>query len=284
MKKANVVLITVAVFMVIAGMAMVFVSFARNGFDYKKVVNMAKYDYKKFTFTEEINSIDLLIGSYSLKVVRSFDANTYFECYVNDKNYFDAEVRNGMLKIEEKNDYRWWELFTRGIGANYEDCVLSLPADEYEKLNADIGSGRFECNTGIQFSKVDVSTGSGSILLDGVDAGDISVATGSGSISLNNMDAGRLYAKTGSGSIKLVNVITEDKLTAKTGSGSIKLESVDGGELELSTGSGSISGSLKSAKKFVTSTGSGSVSVPENSDGGVCKADTGSGSIKLTVE
>ena len=35
MKKAKVVLITVAVFMVIVGMAMVFVSFARNGFDFK---------------------------------------------------------------------------------------------------------------------------------------------------------------------------------------------------------------------------------------------------------
>ncbi|MBR6897414.1 MAG: DUF4097 family beta strand repeat protein [Lachnospiraceae bacterium] len=283
MKKANVVLITVAVFMVIAGMAMVFVSFARNGFDFKKVANTAKYEYKKFTFTDDIKSLDLSIAGNSLRVVRSTDGNTYFECYVNDKNYYEASVKNGKLEVEEKNDYKWWELIKIGFDGN-EGCVLSLPADKYETLKADIGSGRFECTADITFDSVDVATGSGSIFIDGVSSKDISVATGSGSISLNNMDAGKIYAKTGSGSIKLVNTVTEDKLTAKTGSGSIKLESVDGGELELSTGSGSISGSLKTAKKFVTSTGSGSVSVPENGDGGVCKADTGSGSIKLTVE
>jgi DUF4097 and DUF4098 domain-containing protein YvlB len=125
-------------------------------------------------------------------------------------------------------------------------------------------------------TRLDLSTGSGSIEVRGFEGGAL-VHTGSGSIAAQSLSGG-VNLHTGSGSIKIQDVAGQ--LKADTGSGGIGVQGMVG-DLEAHTGSGNID--VRGAAGIARlSTSSGRVEYQGAPHGG-CLFTTGSGGISLRL-
>ena len=132
-------------------------------------------------------------------------------------------------------------------------------------------------------SETTLSTGAGSIDVDGIHGQILSADTGAGSIDLRATDHESIVLDTGSGSIDLENV-DADEAQLDTGSGSLDLAGSSFGTLAGSTASGSIDVSDVEAIDASLDTGAGSISVSlENTASGRVTLDTGAGTVHLEV-
>jgi hypothetical protein len=127
---------------------------------------------------------------------------------------------------------------------------------------------------------LDASTGSGSVIDDGVGA-DAKLNTGSGGIHATGLQGGFTLG-TGSGNIYAEGAGDGD-VKAETGSGSIELRNLHGA-LRAQTGSGSIKAGGTPEGPWRLGTGSGSVELWTGSAGLTLEASTGSGGIHCDRE
>jgi DUF4097 and DUF4098 domain-containing protein YvlB len=157
------------------------------------------------------------------------------------------------IKIDRLPDEARW----RGIAISYD---IAVP--ESTKVQVSTGSGGVKVN-GV--ASVRATTGSGSIHVSdikgevdahtgsgGVDAQSVGGAfrgeTGSGSIDATLRQSGPVNVETGSGSIRVEGV--KGGVTARTGSGSITLEGDPTADWMVNTGSGGVTLRLPSTAKF----------------------------------
>ncbi len=125
-------------------------------------------------------------------------------------------------------------------------------------------------------------TGSGSVEVSRV-TGEVLIDTGSGSVSVDTVEGPRVDADTVSGSVDLQG-INAGKIHVDTGSGSVRVDQAKCSKLAIDTGSGGVTARGISADRAFIDTGSGSVEfVLVHLGKGRFEVDTGSGSINLIL-
>jgi len=125
--------------------------------------------------------------------------------------------------------------------------------------------------------KVNFSTGSGNLLVDGVDI-FLDANTGSGDLEFTTMK-GSVDATTGSGDVDLASFNGEAKIN--TGSGNMDVREIDG-DLDLNCGSGNIKVSQAKAY-FSVNTGSGNITADKITVSGSSRFNTGSGRARVAL-
>lgn len=123
-----------------------------------------------------------------------------------------------------------------------------------------------------QATKVVASTGSGEIIVDGVN-GPVSAQTGSGEVEISQVHD-QVRARSGSGDIRVTS--TEGGVHLRTGSGDIDAKQV-GGPLAAETGSGDIQVDLVGTESVEVTSGSGDMRL--TGVRAALRASTGSGNI-----
>lgn len=132
--------------------------------------------------------------------------------------------------------------------------------------------------------RLNIDTGSGSVVVNNAEGDDILIDTGSGSVEVNGIRTSDLNVDTGSGRVRGAGIVAT-RLGVDTGSGGITLSDVSASDIELDTGSGSVTLDLVTQiERLVIDTGSGGVRIsgPANLSASV-EIETGSGNIDIDL-
>ena len=274
--------IFIAIGMIALGAILAFIALMLAKFNMAGLVRTSDYAEKKYDISGDYKEIDLELKEMDLAIMRSEDDETHFTCYENDKTAFQTGISGKKLVITEKLKNN---LINFNLGMGPKACVLYLPGDKYEDLDASLGSGDIDISEEFTFDDVKIKTGSGDITLKGIKASDVKIESGTGNVETDGLKCSDGVAiKTGSGDLVLRDTVSDNEFKIKTGTGEVELSSCDGHDIEIDTGSGDVSGTLKTGKNFITKTGAGDVSVPENGGSGTCSVKTGTGDIDLSVQ
>lgn len=188
-----------------------------------------------------------------------------------------AEVKNGVLQIEEKFAHR---LSIRNLfGTRNAKLTVFLPQGQYDALELRTVSGDVELEDGGLFRGVQITTVSGDMDLAGA-GGDVTLESVSGNMKLRDGSAGDLTVGTTSGDVAVTGVDVAGQAELRTVSGDVTLLDTDASSLSIRTTSGDVHTALQTAKEYVAHTTSGEVAIAANTVGaGRCEIATVSGDI-----
>lgn len=319
MNKLEKILTIVASSLLVVGLVIFISVLAVNGFNlgglstvkYEAVTHEVSEDYAKIQF-------DISVGDVT--IVKGEEATTKAICYENKRLTYNLNVEEDTLVVTDNNTMRrFWTIFD--LWGN-KGITLYVPHDTYTSLLVKNNTGTLNVSSSVTFNTITARLETGSITLNG-DASVVDLSSETGSITLNNVDAdsARLVTATGrhvlnnvnvtgnlnievdTGTVKLTNVKSDNltvdsdtgtitlkdtvvtntmRLVASTGS--INFDKSDAHDIYARTSTGSIKGSLLTGKVFSTKTNTGTISVPSNTAGaGVCDLRTDTGVIKITI-
>lgn len=320
MKKAKTAVIIIAVIMVLVGGAVAFFGIVTLGFDFDKLATneTITHDYLINVDFASI-SVDSLIAD--VKITKSTDEKCRIASTENGKIKSSVTVADGILKIVQTDERKWYEKI--GIFLGKTEIVISLPNSEYDSLHVTSEVGDLIVPSGFTFSAASVHTDTGDVefyanvknqLKASTDTGDVKISgselgtldaesdTGSVQVSsvtvMNDLDLStdtgrvdasevtclRIIAKTSTGRVTLDDVLASGMMKIDTSTGAVMLDRCDAAEIYIQTSTGSVTGTLLSEKQFFTETGTGKVSVPPSGNGGRCEIETGTGNINIKIQ
>lgn len=259
------------------------------------------FEKKTYFVTEEFSGVSVVGQSYDVKILPAESEESKAVCSENEKMYCAVSVSEGVLKIESRDERKWYERV--GFFSQTPEITVYLPSGEYRDLTVEATSGKItvapsftfatarikNLSGGVDFraavtDELSATTSSGGICLANASPAKLDLNAASGGITVENVNGDAdLNVTASSGSVKLTEVICKT-IAVKTLSGGIRLDRCDADTLSLEATSGSVRGTLLTEKVFIANTSSGSISVPSTSSGGRCEVRTTSGSIKLEIE
>ena len=163
------------------------------------------------------------------------------------------------------------------FGRNYEFNVGNN-GDGRDGMDSDIS-----LSVGIPegMSRVEASTGSGDLEVDGVNVVQLKAHTKSGDLDVRDAKADWMDVRTGSGDINIFS-IEAGNMACQTGSGSIDADAIRGRRAEVQSGSGDIDfdGDFE---EYIVRTGSGDVEMRVGSRAKAVLVETGSGDMDIDL-
>lgn len=317
MKKG---LIIAAAVLTFVGLAMIAGAIAAVGFDPQRL-DTAAYETNTYAPEEEFRAIEIRTREADVILKKSEDGRCSVACVERDKDRHTVTVENGILKIGEEDERGWIDHLT--IFSKPLSVTVSLPADRYESLLIESGTGDVEIPASFGFGQIGVRTSTGDVVClasaDGKLAiwtntgeirleggsrateaelsvstgritvtsfacgGELSVSVGTGKTKLTDVTCGALVSKGSTGDITLRNVTASGSFLLTRSTGDVRFEDCDAEEISVRTSTGDVTGTLRSAKTFTVTTSTGSVRVPESSNGGKCEIRTSTGDVKITL-
>lgn len=206
-----------------------------NGFGSTK--DLRKEEYKRKEEYIEIADIKELEIDF-----KSSDLNLYFTeddkvrviqyAYneLKDNETFSVSNSSSSITISENTRPHFFYF-------NIKAYDVYIPKQYENSLKIKAVSGDIEINEALKFSKLDISSTSGDIKMQDIEAKTIEVESVSGDIRLGNLKEESLKLKTTSGDIGVSSV--EGKIEAKTTSGDIFIKDAKG-QIEAKSTSGDI--------------------------------------------
>lgn len=209
--------------------------------------------HKDMRVDDEIEKINIDVVNGNIVVEKNQEPGIIISADVyakqaNLEDFIEVEIKDGVLNIEENNDYS-----ETGASVNLK---VSLGSDFYEKLFIDTINARVEvCD--VDFENLEINSVNGKITLinlksnvdiDNVNGkvdiknveGDVRIDNISGSIYLADIKGEIIDVDNISGNIR-VDSLKSKSLKAETKSGSIRLYNIDGSkEIDLETTSGTL--------------------------------------------
>lgn len=317
--KKNTVAITVALLLLIAGIALAGAAFTMAGFsfdgfsseEFEEVTHTVDGDFEHIMIATDIHDVTLALSDDSTcRVVGSESRNITIE----------YGIEGNMLVVRTVDERKWYDHI--GIFCGDAKMTLYLPKDTYISLTAAANTGdvtvpesftftgaSIATNTGdvefrakvtgelglaadtgsitvsgVEPTKLDVSVTTGKTVLENIKAGEISSNGDTGDLLLKNVYVERgIEIERGTGNVTLTSVIA-GALDVETSTGDVKLNYSDAESIEIETDTGRVDASLLSEKIFRCESSTGSVRIPETHSGGVCKVTTSTGNIHITIE
>ena len=275
--------------LILLGIIVSIISFAASGFDLSAFVSTDDRTKKEYEIQrQDAVSLDITTISSDIILKESNSDAIKITCYESDKISFNTSVNNGVLKIEETDNRKWFEYLLPFIGFKDVSLIVELPKDNWENIalnstSGDINAQSFNC---VEFSS---DTTSGDINLGSISAeNQIRLDTTSGEVSLSSIsDASSLSASSTSGDIEIYNAIV-DSIEVTTVSGNIDFSKIEADKYKMSATSGDIEGGIvgnENSVTFFTDTTSGDISVPYPSMGDkTFTAETVSGDIEVEFQ
>ena len=281
---------------------------------------VSKYDTKIYENLGVINDIDIDVDTADIKFVKSSDNTTKVVCYEHEKIKHTVEVVDGKLKINVKDDRKWYDFI--GIGFESSSITVYLPNIEYGSLCISSTTGDVLVSKAFKFSSIDIdgSTGdieclasciddininlsTGDILVKDVTATHLSLTVSTGEIevenaviagnikikystddcSLENVTGLNLSINGGTGDVDLENVIISNKMDISLSTGDVNFNKSDALEIKVEVSTGDVTGSLLSSKIFIVETSTGKKQVPKTTEGGICEITSTTGNIIISI-
>lgn len=228
--------------LILLGIIVSIISFAASGFDLSAFVSTDDRTKKEYEIQrQDAVSLDITTISSDIILKESNSDAIKITCYESDKISFNTSVNNGVLKIEETDNRKWFEYLLPFIGFKDVSLIVELPKDNWENIalnstSGDINAQSFNC---VEFSS---DTTSGDINLGSISAeNQIRLDTTSGEITLKNSSSGTIHSESTSGDINFGSISAENEIRLDTTSGEVSLSSIsDASSLSASSTSGDI--------------------------------------------
>ncbi|MCR5374592.1 MAG: DUF4097 domain-containing protein [Lachnospiraceae bacterium] len=260
MRLARKILIAAGVVLMVAGIAIMSMTFASKGFDLNiRDFTDMEYEEKAYTFNATIENIDIDSSIADVKFFIENRSDVRVEVKQSDRITFDVKNDDGTLEIDSNKKYKN-DFF---IGGFYTDIhiYVYLPEKELNEIKIDGSVGSVELPA-ITCGNVKIELSTGETVFDGTKVkGELNVDSSTGSIRLIGVTAGNM------------------RLDVSTGS--ILFKECEADEIDAHASTGSIKGSLKGDYIYNANSSTGSVSVPESRGSRKCKLKTSTGSIKI---
>ena len=260
MRLARKILMAAGVVLMVAGIAIMSMTFASKGFDLNiRDFTDMEYEEKAYTFNTTIENIDIDSSIADVKFFIENRSDVRVEVKQSDRITFDVKIDDGTLEIDSNKKYKN-EFF---IGGFYTDIhiYVYLPEKELNEIKIDGSVGSVELPA-ITCGNVKIELSTGETIFDGTKVkGELNVDSSTGSIRLIGVTAGNM------------------RLDVSTGS--ILFKECEADEIDAHASTGSIKGSLKGDYIYNANSSTGSVSVPESRGSRKCKLKTSTGSIEI---
>jgi DUF4097 and DUF4098 domain-containing protein YvlB len=161
------------------------------------------------TFSEKTTAIDTDFDNIQIAEINaniSLYPSEDGECKVvfteTEHLTFDIQNDGGTLKIEQKDDSKWYERFGVIVSDTYY-LKLYLPKAQYSELTVAVISGDVNLPAGFSFGDINISTVSGDITLDKCDGATIDIATVSGDVKAHLLTDKTFHIDTDSGTVNV---------------------------------------------------------------------------------
>ena len=209
---------------------------------------------------KELGITDILVDCSAEITVRT--GNVLSIEAVNVTEDYEIRQNNGKLSIvQDTPEFKIWFWF--GNYSERETVVVTIPEE-------------------LVTEQVKVLSGSGEVILSGVEAENLTVDSGSGKVTAENVRAKRLYVDSGSGRVTIAGAMMAET-EINSGSGGITVDNSKLGKLLLNSGSGTVRMENVESEEAEVDSGSGTVSY-EGVLNGTCEFETGSGSLTLRLD
>ena len=253
--------------------------FAASGFKLSEFVSADNRVKKEYEIQRQ-DAVNLNINTLSSDIVikESDDQTVKITCYESDRISFDTSANDGTLKIEEKDNRKWYEFLMPFINIKDTSLIIELPKDNWENITLSSSSGEikadsFDClsfssdttSGDIYFSEISaeneikLDTTSGEIILKDSNAETIHSESTSGDIFMYNIENAALQISSTSGEISITNASNITSLSAGATSGDIEIHSLFADKIGLETVSGEIEFSNIDADTYKMTSTSGDI-------------------------
>lgn len=236
---------------------------------------------KTETFSlEDINSLEVSSAYSDITInlvpgkemtVRQYD--------LDSANQFTSALsgKHLSIKVEPRN-------FGVSFAISYWPRLeIDLPAEYADAVGLHSGSGSVRCQGAApEWADTLIETNSGDIRFDvGISSDALRVSTGSGTVHLGDIKAGQIEIETNSGNHNLDEVRATGHVRLKSGSGNIGAGEIHAGELQIEANSGTLRlNGIDVEGAIFLGTGSGNINA-NNLRGESVDVDTNSGTIHL---
>ena len=275
---------------------------------------------KDYTYTEDINNIELDLFISDVEIKKAEDGKTTVVCYETEELYHEVSYKDNKLVVEEKDNRSFFNKFVTFFTPRMR-VVISLPEDAYDNLKIVLATGDVNVAKGIQYTDAYIKTSTGDIYFcalvtntlevsvstgdvkisdtnmknikisggtSGVDiekvnvSEDINVNISTGKTKLTDSTSKNIDIKASTGDVYFKNFVASNGIKVKTSTGDVKFDKSDADHLDIETSTGDVTGTLLSAKSFFTETSTGKSNVPKTT-GGECNIKTSTGNINITI-
>lgn len=222
-------------------------------------------------------------GSMDIEICKSKTGKNYVEYYDTDDWTSHVDVKDHVLKFTTDDKGTHKAVVSLGFGKDTA-ARLYLADAEYKEIAVTTLSGYVTIQD-VNAGTVNVSASSGDLYMKNINAPDSIMATSSsGDIDLENATAKQIELGANSGDIEMQD-ITAESLRMSTSSGDIDLESCDAEKFDITTSSGDVDMEITAGRtyRFETKTNSGAVDVPDGDADSdyLCKIVTSSGDVDV---
>ena len=222
-------------------------------------------------------------SSMDIEICKSKTGKNYVEYYDTDDWTSHVDVKDHVLKFTTDDKGTHKAVVSLGFGKDTA-ARLYLADAEYKEIAVTTLSGYVTIQD-VNAGTVNVSASSGDLYMKNINVPDSIMATSSsGDIDLENATAKQIELGANSGDIEMQD-ITAESLRMSTSSGDIDLESCDAEKFDITTSSGDVDMEITAGRtyRFETKTNSGAVDVPDGDADSdyLCKIVTSSGDVDV---
>ena len=175
---------------------------------------------QSYDIDDEFNDIFISVDTADVRFLKSEDGKCRVECVEGYKITHTASVKDGTLKIERRDERKWYELITI-IPVHFEVTVY-LPEGEWGKLNIKTSTGDTEIARDFGFASIDIGQSTGNIALSCQSGGNINLKTSTGNIAVNDTSADSVKIRVSTGNLAIAG-LTASSLEISSSTGNIAL-------------------------------------------------------------
>lgn len=255
MKKRTVIALILAVALILAGAVMLALSASlaeEDGW-------MEPLTQRQISVTEEFDAVVIETGDCHVSFVPyEGAAEPYVVLLEKEKISHNAQVQDGVLKIEMEDNRKWTDYI--GISWKSMEMTVYLPEKQYESLKITTSTGDIKIPEVLSAKEMVLRADTGEIYCDGTADALLNCETDTGDIQLKNIRATEIYLKTDTGEVEGQNIncgllacesdtgdVVFEKLAAAeylqvfTNTGNVKIQDSDAGKINIETDTGNIS-------------------------------------------
>ncbi|MBQ1196856.1 MAG: DUF4097 family beta strand repeat protein [Clostridia bacterium] len=293
--KKSIVAVTVAVLLIIAGIAIACAAFVMTDFKLDGFVTEA---FEESTYTVDGGFGNILIAAqeHDLVILPSDNGECSIVCDESKSQKLEYGIESGVLVIKVVDDRKWYDHID--IFTGEASLTLYLPESRYTSLTAATDTGDITVSEQLSFTgsaiatstgdirflakiegelglasstgditvsdqeliSLDASVSTGEIFIENVKAtGRITLSGSTGRTELHSVEASGITSKGSTGDILLKNVYVENDINIKRGTGDVTLTSVIAGAFEIETSTGDVKLNLSDAEEIDIETDTGRV-------------------------
>ena len=226
--KKNIVLITVAICLIIAGAALAVAALVATGFSFSGLAS-EKFDEAEYTVDGDFEHIMISTDIHNITIAPSIGSVCRIVGSVSESFEIEFEIENNILVVKVKDDRKWYDHVD--IITDEADITLYLPKSTYTSITIATLTGDIFLPKVFTFTGASIAASTANISVYSAIEGELALACSTGDITVNGVNPTKLDASVSTGSILVENVKTEGKITLECSSGEVELHGVEASEI-----------------------------------------------------